>query len=150
MKNLTISQSEYLKSIYEVSKKGEIKVTKIAEYLNYSKPSVIRALKNLKENGFILYDNNGISLTELGVRFAKNIIRRDAVLLKFFTEVLNIEYNIAKEDSEKIKNTVSCYTITKLEQYIFEILGEQPKSEDDYCLCNNENNLCLDCDNASK
>ncbi|NLM63590.1 MAG: ArsR family transcriptional regulator, partial [Mollicutes bacterium] len=49
MNNLTASQADYLKAIYIISQKGEVRVTKIADYLNYSKPSVVRALKNLRD-----------------------------------------------------------------------------------------------------
>lgn len=143
MINLTNSQSEYLKAIYNISLKGEIKVTKIADYLNYSKPSVVRALNNLDELGLIKYQDK-IKITEQGIKYAKNLIRRGDILYKFFIEVLDIEPELAKKDVEKLKNEVSCYTITKLENFVSEVLGEPIEDNKEYCLCDNDNN-CETC-----
>lgn len=149
MINLTPSQIEYLRAIYYISLKSRITVTGIAEYLNYSKPSVVRALKTLHELKLILYDNDGITLTDYGRRYAKNIIRRDNVLQRFFTEILLIDSDLAKRDAENLKNVVSCYTISKLENYVDNILGEEPEKEDDYCICSNISILC-DCSQRKK
>lgn len=143
MINLTPSQIDYVRAIYCISLNHKITVTGIAEQLHFSKPSVIRALKNLDELQLIQYNDQGIIMTEYGKRYAKNIIRRDTVLQRFFTEVLDINPILAKKDADNLKNVVSCYTITKLEAYIDTILGEDSSREQDYCICRN---LVKDCD----
>lgn len=140
---LTTSQIQYLKSIYEISKKGEVKVTKIADFLNYSKPSVIRALKNLSELDFIIYNNHVIKLTEKGLKYSLNITKKDNVLKKFFIEVLGIDEITATNDAENMKNNISCYTIKKLEEYISAELNENISEVKNYCICEFENcNTC--------
>lgn len=143
MLELTISQTEYLKAIYAVSLKGEVKVTKIADYLSYSKPSVIRALKSLQEIDLIVYNQDEIKLTNLGIKYAKNIMRKDNILQKFLVEVLEVNPILAKKDAENMKHGVSCYTINKLENYLSNILNEKISNEFDYCLC--ENSGCDTC-----
>ncbi len=124
---LTRSQSEYLKAIYQVSLIGDIKVTKIADHLNYSKPSVVRALKNLKKLTLIEYDQK-IKLTEKGYAYALSIVETDQVLFNFLTDILKVDARSAKEDVANLKAYVSCQTIDKLERYIYKInKKEQPK-----------------------
>lgn len=149
MHNLTASQADYLKAIYIISQKGEVRVTKIADYLNYSKPSVVRALKNLRDLNLIIYENHGvIKLTSKGKRYAKDIVRRDNVLKKFMIDILGVEPELASKDSENIKHAVSCYTITKLEEYIKKVLNiEDDQIEEEDCDCNYDcaSEICASC-----
>ena len=133
MIELTHSQIEYLKAIYEVSKENDITVTNISKHLNYSKPSVVRALKTLDKLNLIKYKGT-IKLTKLGITYINNIIRKDSILKIFFTDVLKIDKDLAIKDAESIKNTVSCYTITKLEEYLKDTFNINIDI-DNYCLC---------------
>ncbi len=146
MNNLTASQADYLKAIYLISLKEKITVTKIANYLNYSKPSVIRALKSLRTLELIVYSHRVIKMTSEGKKRAKDIIRRDNVLRKFMIDILGIDEEIAIIDSENMKHAISCYTITKLEEYVKEILEIHNEiTEINDCLydCNSE--MCEIC-----
>lgn len=134
MIELTPSQIEYLKAIYEVSKEKDITITNISKHLNYSKPSVVRALKTLDKLKLISYKEN-ITLTKLGTTYINNIIRKDSILKIFFTDVLKIDEDLAVKDAENIKNSVSCYTITKLEEYLKDKFNINIEI-DNYCLCN--------------
>ncbi len=134
MIELTPSQIEYLKAIYEVSKEKDITITNISKHLNYSKPSVVRALKTLDKLKLISYKDN-ITLTKLGTTYINNIIRKDSILKIFFTDVLKIDEDLAVKDAENIKNSVSCYTITKLEEYLKDKFNINIEI-DNYCLCN--------------
>ena len=64
---------EYLKTMYVLKKQnGNIRVTDIANKMSCTKPSVNKALKNLKENGYIEYETYGpIKLTKEGVSKAE-------------------------------------------------------------------------------
>lgn len=125
---LTKSQAEYLRAIYEISLDGEIKVTKIADYLNYKKPSVIRALKGLANLDLIVYQQK-IKLTERGQAYAQNIVLNNQIIYKFLKDVLCIDEHFAKTDAENIKSSVSCYTIRQLEKYINNVLHEKSNNK---------------------
>ena len=57
----------YLETILLLSKKGSVRSLDIAEYMEYSKPSVSRAVNILKNAGYIFVDKSGyITLTETG------------------------------------------------------------------------------------
>ena len=67
---------EYLKTMYILKKQnGDIRVTDIANKMNCSKPSVNKAINNLKDNNLINYESYGtIELTESGENLAKKIL----------------------------------------------------------------------------
>ena len=70
--------SEYLKTMYVLKKQNnEIRVTDIANKMNCTKPSVNKALKNLKEENLIKYEAyQEIVLTKEGEDLAKKILER--------------------------------------------------------------------------
>ena len=64
--HLQESGEMYLETIYILSKKiGSVRSLDVAEYMNFSKPSVSRAVGLLKSGDYILVDGSGyITLTE--------------------------------------------------------------------------------------
>ena len=61
------SAENYLESVLILQKqKGHVRSIDIVNYLDFSKPSVSVAMKNLRENGYIHMDDGYITLTENG------------------------------------------------------------------------------------
>lgn len=119
------STEEYLKTMYVLKQQnGNIRVTDIANKMNCTKPSVNKAIYNLKDNGLLNYESYGtIELTEEGENLAKKILEAYDIVYLFLKEVLNIEDEEAKNEAEKIKSTISDTTINKLAKYVHEVLG---------------------------
>ncbi len=119
------SLEEYLKTMYILRQKnGNIRVTDIADKMNCSKPSVNKAINNLKENGLINYELYGsIEFTEDGENLAKKILETYDIIFLFLKDVLNIEPEIAEREAEKIKMSMSDETINKLARYVHQVLG---------------------------
>ena len=66
-------------------KKGEIRVTDVADLMNCSKPSVNKALNNLKSEKLVNYETYGkIELTKQGEDLAKKILEAYDILYLFF------------------------------------------------------------------
>ena len=109
------SQEEYLKTMYVLQKQnGNIRVTDIANKMNCTKPSVNKALNNLKEEKLIKYETYGtIELTKQGESLAQKILEAYDIVYLFLKDVLNLEEEAAKEEAEKIK----------LVKYIHNVLG---------------------------
>ena len=116
---------EYLKTMYILKKQdGNIRVTDIAKKMNCTKPSVNKAIYNLKDNGLLNYESYGtIELTEEGEELAKKILEAYDIIYVFLKDVLELEEENAKEEAEKIKSTISDNTINKLAKYVHEVLG---------------------------
>ena len=89
----------YLESIYVLCKsKQAVRSIDVAEYMNYSKPSVSRAIGLLKRDGYIIVDGDGyITLTDSGIEKAEDIFERHTVLTKILMS-LGIDEETASED----------------------------------------------------
>ena len=121
---LSNSLEEYLKTIYILKNtEKQVRVTDIAKKLKISKPSVNRALNNLKDLELIEYEAYGdIVLTKAGDELAKDIIKRYSTLKLFLTEVLEIDEDVAEDEAKAMKHAISEDTVKKLENYINKIL----------------------------
>ena len=72
------SAENYLEAILILKQnKGSVRSIDIAHYLNFSKPSVSIAMKNLRNSELITVDSDGfISLTDAGHEIAETIFER--------------------------------------------------------------------------
>jgi len=115
---------EYLKTIYVLKKQnGNIRVTDIANKMNCSKPSVNKAINNLKANNLINYETYGtIELTENGEQLAKKILETYDIVYLFFKEVLNLDETLAKSEAEKVKLAITDETTNQLAKYTHKVL----------------------------
>ena len=116
---------EYLKTMYVLQKQnGNIRVTDIANKMNCTKPSVNKAIYNLKDNGLLNYESYGtIELTRDGENLAKKILEAYDIVFLFLKDVLDLDEDKAKEEAEKIKSVISDNTINKLAKYVHKTLG---------------------------
>lgn len=115
---------EYLKTMYVLKKQnGNIRVTDIANKMSCTKPSVNKALKSLKENGYIEYETYGpITLTKEGENLAKKILEAYDIVYLFLKDVLGLEKEIAKCEADKIKLVVEDNTLNSLAKYVHKVL----------------------------
>lgn len=116
---------EYLKTMYLLKKQnGNIRVTDIANKMECTKPSVNKALNNLKEEELVNYETYGtIELTEKGENLAKKILETYDIVYIFLKDVLNLDAKVADNEAEKIKMSMSDDTINKLAKYVHDVLG---------------------------
>ena len=118
------SSEEYLKTMYVLKKQnGNIRVTDIAKKMNCSKPSVNKAIYNLKDNRLLNYESYGtIELTNEGENLAKKILETYDIVYLFLKDVLNIEAEEAEKEAEKIKLAITDSTTNKLAKYVHQVL----------------------------
>ena len=76
------SAENYLETILILSRKNPyVRSIDIANELAFSKPSVSVAMKNLRENGYILMDDQGhITLSSMGKEIAETMYERHTML----------------------------------------------------------------------
>lgn len=98
----------YLETIYVLSKQiGDVRSLDAAEYMNFSKPSVSRAVRLLKEGEFITVDKDGyITLTDAGREIAEKIYERHTLLTNFLTG-LGVDEETAADDACKMEHDIS-------------------------------------------
>lgn len=102
------SAENYLETILILSKRqGQVRSIDIANELNFSKPSVSVAMKNLRQNGYILVDNNGhITLTETGLTIANNVLERHHLITDLLV-ALGVSPEVAAEDACRMEHVIS-------------------------------------------
>ncbi len=100
------SGENYLETILMLKeKKGEVHSIDIARALNFSKPSVSRAMGILREDGFITMGQTGqIELTETGLAKAKQIYGRHLTLTAFLQNIIGVGAEIAEENACRMEH----------------------------------------------
>ncbi len=109
----------YLETIYVLSKKSSyVRSIDVCEKMNYSKPSVSRAVGILKEGGYLTVGNNGsLNLTKAGLEIAEKTYERHTVLSQIF-ELLGVDKEIAVADACKIEHVISNETFEALKNHL--------------------------------
>lgn len=108
----------YLESILVLSKqKDTVRAIDIVDYMNFSKPSVSRALSRLREDGLINTDTDGfITFTENGRVLAEKIYNRHVVLTSFL-EKLGVGAETASADACRIEHIISDETFAAMAKF---------------------------------
>lgn len=106
--NIYESAENYLEAILIIkNEKGTVRSIDIANHLNFSKPSVSVAMKNLKQNGYISIDSDGhISLNESGQKIAEKIYKRHTLISNWLMK-LGVSPKTASEDACRIEHILS-------------------------------------------
>lgn len=109
----------YLETIYILNKKsGFVRSIDVCEYMGYSKPSASRAVRLLKEGGYLTVSKNGaLNLTELGLEIAEKTYERHIVLTELF-EKLGVNGETAVADACKIEHVISDETFSALKKHL--------------------------------
>ncbi|WP_066687228.1 metal-dependent transcriptional regulator [Christensenella intestinihominis] len=116
------SGENYLETILLLQKKlGCVRSIDIANKLDYSKPSVSRAMSILKKQDYITMDKSGfIELTEKGLKTAREIYERHTLIQEFLIETLGVEPDIAEQDACRIEHIISVRTFDRIREYVQE------------------------------
>lgn len=102
------SAENYLEAILMLkAQNGSVRSIDIANYLNFTKPSVSVAMKSFREEGYITVDDAGsISLTDKGKEIAEKMYERHQIIALALI-ALGVDETIAYEDSCKIEHDIS-------------------------------------------
>ena len=109
----------YLESIYVLSQKSpHVRSVDVADYLEYSKPSVSRAVGLLKSGGYLVVDQDGfLSLTESGLEIAKKIYERHTLISGLLVR-LGVSAEVAAADACKIEHAISDESFDAIKAYV--------------------------------
>ena len=114
------SGENYLETILMLkNKNGNVRSIDIARELNFSKPSVSRAVGILKQSGYIMIDENGlITLTDAGTEEANRIYERHTILTEFFMKTANVTKEVAEEDACRAEHVISDETFQGIKAFM--------------------------------
>ena len=116
--NIHESAEDYLERILILHEQNDkVIALDIANSFGYSKASVSRAMKNLRENDYITVSVSGnIELTEKGIKVAKRIYERHQLLTEMF-ERIGVSKEIASKDACKIEHDLSEESWNQIKKY---------------------------------
>ncbi len=114
------SGENYLETILILKEKqGVVRSIDVARMLNFSKPSVSRAVGILKEDGYIVVGTNGeIEFTQKGKEKAEAIYERHKLLTKFLQRVSGVNAKVAEEDACKMEHIISDETFQGIKEFM--------------------------------
>ena len=102
------SAENYLETILVLQqRKGSVRSIDIANELEFSKPSVSVAMKNLRQGGYIEMDASGqIRLLPAGQAIAEAVLEKHRMMTAFLV-ALGVNPEVAAEDACRIEHVLS-------------------------------------------
>ena len=99
-------REHYLKTIYLLSKKGEVHGVTIAAEMGITRPTVCVAMKMLREEGYVTMESDySIHLTELGKKIAVETHDRHMTFKELLIS-LGVDEDIAIRDACELEHSV--------------------------------------------
>lgn len=113
------SAENYLETILMIKEeKGQVRSIDIVHHLDFSKPSISRAMSLLRTNGYIEMDKDGyIELTPAGMEIASRIYERHRLLTQWLTR-LGVDPKVAQADACRMEHDISEETFQCLKNHI--------------------------------
>lgn len=120
MAQISSSLEDYIEAVYNIYlAEKKVKAVDVSRRLNVSRASVTEALQKLEQLGLINYGHYGvISITEEGVKKAKEVIKKHNTLSLFFEKVLGVEHELAEDTACKIEHVIGDEILSKLEEHM--------------------------------
>ena len=109
----------YLETILILKNQNEyVRSIDIAHTMDFSKPSVSRAIKLLKESQLIVVDDKGyIDFTDEGRRIAEKVYGRHQILTEFLVSI-GVSAKQAEEDACRIEHIISDETQQCIQNFL--------------------------------
>lgn len=113
------SAENYLETILMISERQpQVRSIDIVNELEFSKPSVSIAMKNLRENGYIQMDRDGyITLTGQGQVIAETIYERHKFLSQWLIR-LGVDEQTAISDACRIEHVISAKSFEAIKRHV--------------------------------
>ncbi|HML36090.1 MAG TPA: metal-dependent transcriptional regulator [Bacillota bacterium] len=115
------SAEMYLETILVLSQQNpSVRSIDIASELDYSKPSVSVAMKNLRENGYIHMNPDGyITLTEKGKEIAETMYERHTIISDWLIR-LGVDRVTAVDDACRMEHVISAESFDAIKKHLME------------------------------
>ncbi|MCI8558046.1 MAG: metal-dependent transcriptional regulator [Lachnospiraceae bacterium] len=113
------SVEDYLETILILNGKlANVRSIDIANELNYSKPSVSVAMKNLRQRNYITVSEDGyIRLTDEGQKLAETVYERHSILSEWLIQI-GVTPEIAIADACRMEHDISAESFDAIKKYL--------------------------------
>ena len=112
------SRENYLEAILILTQRnGFVRSIDVANFMDFSKPSVSVAMSNLKNALLVTVDDaGGIHLTEAGHAMAQQVYERHRTLTAFL-KFIGVDEVTAADDACRIEHVISQLSFEKIREY---------------------------------
>lgn len=133
--SLPESLENYLENIFILSRHQPIvKSVDLARAMDFSKPSVSRAVHILEDEGYItIGDHGSLLLTERGNEVAGNVYERHLFLTELF-KALGVDPQTAEQDACRVEHAISSETFKLLKKRISYSIKNLPEEANPFQL----------------
>ena len=117
----SLTEENYLKSIYHLTQKGIDKITPtaLAEKMRINAASVVDMIKKLSDKKLISYDKRkGAKLTAQGNKVALDIVRKHRLWEAFLLEKLGYSWDVVHEIAEQLEHIKHVELADRLDKFL--------------------------------
>ena len=120
------SAENYLETILVLKEeKGAVRSIDIARKMDFSKPSISRAIGILKSAGYVQVGEGGnILLTEAGQQKAEAVYERHRLISRYLVLTLGVPAEIADADACRIEHIISQESFDQIKAFVAREDGE--------------------------
>lgn len=120
------SVEDYLETILLLGKQmPQVRSVDVANELNYSKPSVSVAMKNLRQKHYVTVSDEGyIQLTEEGRALAETVYERHSLISGWLIS-LGVDPEVAAEDACRMEHDISAESFAAIKKCISEFMRQK-------------------------
>lgn len=117
--SLQESGEMYLETIYLLHKENDrVRSIDLANAMNFSKPSVSRAVHNLQDSGYLeIEDTGNLKLTSKGQEKAISIYEKHLFFSNYFIAI-GVDEDTAVEDACALEHVISEETFQKIKEHV--------------------------------
>ena len=120
MRRKMTRREDYLKLIYTLSRKGEVRGAGLADELDVKRPTVCVYLKRLVDAGDIVMDEHHcVHLTQQGLQIAESTLDKHGMICSLL-KTLGVPSEVAAGDACAIEHNISPETYSALNQLLNE------------------------------
>lgn len=120
---LSVSRENYLKAIIEAESEGQPVIpTLLSQWLHVSPPAVTKAIRRLREDGFVEDSREGaLALTQKGRQVAHRTAYRHYLVERMLSEIFGMEWHHIHDEAERLEHVIS----PEFERILIEKLGPE-------------------------
>ncbi len=120
MTNKSESSEMYLETIYILEKNhGHAHIANIAQELGITKPSVSKAMEQLKRDALISQESYGpVTLTEKGKVLSRQIYKKHYLITRYLEQSLNLSPDEAAENACRMEHNITEKMLIAIEEYM--------------------------------
>lgn len=106
---ITVSKEDYLKAIIEAESEGHTVIPSfLAQWLDVTAPAVTKALRRLREDGYVDAATEGpLRLTSKGREAAHRTARRHHLVERMLSEIFGMEWHQIHAEAERLEHVIS-------------------------------------------